>query len=361
MAAIELGMRAAGYGAVQTLAYGRANYNSDLPEVGYAGRPNARGVQSNEGMSHVRLNSHGFNDVEHEFHKPRGAFRLMVVGNSYSMALQSDRKDGYVERLGADLQACPALVGRNIETINLGVDGFTIHQQYLMLRDYGMSLAPDFILLQTNSFVVPGDLDPLRNLSPRLERRPDGSLTVDYSYLDLPEFKLKSSAAAALLQAVSDQSRLVQYVLQYRRANAQAALSPAKTPPDAANDAATYQRYQEGRDLAFLEMAKLAQAHDARFAVAVTPDADALSSQPFEPNPLRREWAALAAQTNTPFFDVEEQARAHVRATGAYLHGFGAQSGSGHLNRNGNAFFASALAPKICALVGHPRTAMQLP
>jgi hypothetical protein len=359
LGAIELGMRVLGYGAVSALAYGRAGYNADLPEVGYAGRPNASGIQSNEGLSRLVLNDHGFHDLDHPQAKPGGAFRLLVVGNSYSMAAQVDRAQGYVAQLGEALKQCPALAGREIETVNLGVDGYTIHQQYLMLRDYGLTLKPDFVLLQTNAFVVPGDLDPLKNFSPRLRREADGAVTVDYSYLDSPEFKQKSSRAAALLQRASDESRLLQYLIQYRRIAKEIAAEAAKPRTDGPPtiDPAVYASYAQGRDLAFGEMAKTLRARDIPFAVTVLPEADAQSAKPFAPEPVRREWRQLAQGVGAPFIDVEEQARAQVRATGVYLHGFGDRAGFGHLNRAGNAFFGMALAEQLCPLLGGEHSA----
>ncbi len=359
---IEGGMRALGYGAVSALAYGRASYSPDLPEVGYAGRPNIRGVQSSEGVSELALNAHGFHDVDHSLEKAPGVFRLMVVGNSYSMATQVSRAEGFVAKLGDELRQCPALSGREVETINLGVEGYTIHQQYLMFRDYGLSLSPDFVLLQTNSFVVPGDLDPLKNLSPRLVRGTDGKIAVNYSYMQTPAFRQKSSTGAMLLLAASDKSRLLQYFLQYRRISAQiAAKGNATEKPNAkedaaATDAAAYESYRQGRDLAFHELADLVREKDIPFAVTVIPNADAGSDLPFEPEPLRREWAELAASVKAPFLDVEEEARAQVRSNGAYLHGFGAEAGSGHLNRAGNAFFGKALAARVCKLLGERQT-----
>jgi len=59
-ASIELGMRAIGYGSVSMLAYGRDHYNPDLPDLGYAGRPDVHGIQTREGVSELDLNSHGF-------------------------------------------------------------------------------------------------------------------------------------------------------------------------------------------------------------------------------------------------------------------------------------------------------------
>ncbi|MCI4680447.1 hypothetical protein K9U39_18970 [Rhodoblastus acidophilus] len=361
LGAIELGMRAVSYGSVSTLAYGRANYNHDLPELGYAGRPYAHGIQSNEGVSEIALNSHGFHDVEHSRAKPPGVFRLMVVGNSYTMAIQVALKDGYVAQLGDALKECPALAGRQIETINLGVDGYTIHQQYLLLRDYGLSLKPDFVLLQTNSFVVPGDLDPTRNLSPRLERGPDGKTRIDYAYKDTPQFKAKSSAFAAWLQRLSDHSRLIQYAIQYRRIAREEAAEADTPKGEPKIDPAVYRSFQQGRDLAFDEMAATLRNRDIPFAVTIVPDADGESNKPIGPEPIRNEWRQLAQKAGAPFFDVEKEARARVRATGADLHGFGANAGFGHLNRTGNAFFGKALAARICPMLGGEHSASLAP
>jgi GDSL-like Lipase/Acylhydrolase family len=362
---IELGMRVIGYGSVATLAYGRANYNPDLPELGYAGRPNARGIQSNEGVADIALNSHGFHDVEHATAKPPGVFRLMVVGNSYTMAIQVPRKDGYVARLGDALKKCSALAGRPIETINLGVDGYTIHQQYLLLRDYGLSFKPDLVLVQTNNFVVPGDLDPINNLSPRMERDGDGKVSVDYSYRDTPRFKAKSSRFTAWLQDLSDHSRLMQYAIQYRHITreaqdeAQAAKGAHKGLPKI--NLADYRTFERDRDLAFGEMVKMLREKNIPLAVTIVPDADSPSAPPVDGETVREEWRRLAQKAGAPFIDVEAEARALVRAKRIYLHGFGANSGFGHLNRAGNAFFGNALAARLCPMLGGDHSASLAP
>jgi hypothetical protein len=212
------------------------------------------------------------------------------------------------------------------------------------------------VLLQTNSFVVPGDLDPLQNMSPRLQRQADGQIVVDYAYMQSPAFRQKSSTVALLAQAASDKSRLLQYFLQWRRISAQANAPKAESSE---TESAAYETYRQGRDLAFNAFAGLARAKNIPLAVTVVPDADADSDKPFAPEPLRDEWEKLAESVNAPFLDVEEEARAKVRATGAYLHGFGAEAGKGHLNRAGNAFFAQALAARVCKLLGDNRTTAQ--
>jgi hypothetical protein len=350
LASIEIGMRAIGYGSVSTLAYGRDHYNPDLPEIGYAGRPNVHGIQTREGVSELDFNSHGFNDVEHSRVAAPGVFRIVVIGNSYSMAVQVPRADGYVSRLADELRQCPALAGRKVETINLGVDGYTIHQQFLVLRDYGLSLSPNFVLLQVNSFLLAGDYNPSLNSSPRLEMSDTGDLVVDRSYLDQPGFKRRASGAAELVQRLSDPSRLVQYILEYRRIGGSPATkgdgAPAAVGPE------VFDRYRQGRDLVFEQLSNLLRVRRIPWAVTIVPTADDTSYSPSQPEPVRNEWLNLAAKIGVPVFDVEEEARAEVRATGRYLHGFGTTMAAGHLNRFGNAFFAKALGNRLCQFLG---------
>jgi hypothetical protein len=342
-ASIEVGMRVIGYGQASLLAYGRDHYNPGLPEIGYAGRPNVHGIQTREGVSEVKLNSHGFNDVEHSQVPPPGTFRIAVIGNSFSMAVQVARADGFVSRLGDELTHCSTLAGRKVETINLGVDGYTIDQHFLVLRDYGLSLSPDFVLMQTNGFAsTSGDF------SPRVETRPSGEVFIDRIYLDEPEFKRRASELAGLIQDLSDRSRLLQYILEYRRVSAKSTAKDGDEPVDPQ----AVERSRKGRDLVFNQLAELLRARKISWAMTIVPTADSMSFPPFHSNPVHDDWLKLAASADVPVFDVEEEARAQVRATKTYLHGFGGAMTGGHLNRSGNAFFAKALATRLCEFLG---------
>jgi hypothetical protein len=107
----------------------------------------------------------------------------------------------------------------------------------------------------------------------------------------------------------------------------------------------------------------LLQARKIPWAVTIVPTADAATYLSFQPEPLRNEWLNLAARDGVPVFDVEEEARAQVRATGKYLHGFGTAmaaepaTAQAHLNRFGNAFLAKALGARLCKLLGGAQAA----
>src|SRR5215469_11978541 len=106
---IELILRLVGYGAVAYLGYGPFQNNLQLPELGYAGRPNVDGIQTQEGYSRLVLNNLGFHDVDHRPEKGAGSFRVAVLGNSHTMASQVETSETYVSKLGRALSACPVL------------------------------------------------------------------------------------------------------------------------------------------------------------------------------------------------------------------------------------------------------------
>jgi hypothetical protein len=184
-----------------------------------------------------------------------------------------------------------------------------------------------------------------------------GGLTVDRSYLDKPEFKRRASSAAALVQKLSDQSRLVQYMLEYRRISGSPVTKESSAP--APVDPKELERYRQGRDLVFEQLSNLLRVRRIPWAVTIIPTADSTSYLSFRSEPVRDEWLNLAARTGVPVFDVEEEARAQVRATGRYLHGFGTTMAAGHLNRFGNAFFARALGTRLCQFLGNQAASAQ--
>ena len=177
--------------------------------------------------------------------------------------------------------------------------------------------------------------------------RPRG-LKIDYSYLDAPRFKRRASTAVAIIQQLSDYSRLLQYLLEYMRVQGQ----PKSAENSGASiDARVLERYGQDRDAVFARLSELFRDRKVLFAVTVIPTADASSYLPPQDYPVRNEWLTLATKNDVPFLDVEEEARAQVRATGRYLHGFGATMTGGHLNRFGNAVFAAALGARTCELI----------
>jgi hypothetical protein len=93
----------------------------------------------------VEFNSAGFRDRERNPLKPEGRGRILLLGDSFSEAVQVNLEDTFFHRLETRLnQAEP---GR-WEVINMGVGDFGTAQAWLALTEFGLAYEPDIVLVQ---------------------------------------------------------------------------------------------------------------------------------------------------------------------------------------------------------------------
>ena len=154
-------------------------------------KPEHRFVFDSEGYSSNVINSHGMRDREHSIEKQPGTFRIAILGDSFSEALQVAQTRTYWSVLERELQSSPDLRDQTVEVLNFGVSGFGTIQEWQMLKHYAGSFSPDLVLLA----FLPGN--DVRNNSRQLEsdhRRPfatliNETLQVDVSFRDDPDEK----------------------------------------------------------------------------------------------------------------------------------------------------------------------------
>jgi lysophospholipase L1-like esterase len=113
----------------------------------------------------VRISSQGFRDREYAREKGTGTYRVVVLGDSMTEGLQVRAEETYPKVLDQRLK--DAFPGRNVEVINLGVSGYGTAQQYLLLKDRGLQLRPDLVVLPVFS------INDVRESSLQLEGRGD--------------------------------------------------------------------------------------------------------------------------------------------------------------------------------------------
>jgi hypothetical protein len=200
--------------ALRALGFSRALFYQPDSLLGWSGRPGAQGIYLDEGSAEVRISSAGVRDREHSIVKPADVWRVAVLGDSYTEALQvaeDKRFTAVIERL---LTECDAGGGRRVEVLNFGVSGFGTAQEYLLLRDRVLRYAPDVVVL---AFLPGNDItDNVRALDPSLASRPyvtlNGSAQIawDRSFEGSRSFRIKSSALYRALLSASDFSRVVQ-------------------------------------------------------------------------------------------------------------------------------------------------------
>jgi hypothetical protein len=94
---------------------------------------------------HVSFNSGGFRDGEHQQAKPPGVRRIVVIGDSFSEAVQVNLEETFHQRLEELLDEGEP--GR-WEVINLGVGDFGTAQALVALTEYGLAFDPDVVIHQ---------------------------------------------------------------------------------------------------------------------------------------------------------------------------------------------------------------------
>jgi hypothetical protein len=118
------------------------------PHTGIAPRPGAQGWwHTSEYDVPVHINSQGLRDREHALQKPPNTFRIAVLGDSFTEALQVPMEKDDSSVLERELAGCPSLHGQTVEVMNFGVNSFTTAQQLLRLREKVWQYSPDLVQL----------------------------------------------------------------------------------------------------------------------------------------------------------------------------------------------------------------------
>jgi hypothetical protein len=135
----EIGLRITGMAKPAFYTYDRYR--------GWGLRPGAAGWNTKEGEGWVRINREGFRGPETSIAKPPGTIRIAVLGDSFTEAQQIAEDKTFSAVIGRALAGCPALHGRKVEVLNLGVNGYGTIQELMTLRHQAWQFAPDIVVL----------------------------------------------------------------------------------------------------------------------------------------------------------------------------------------------------------------------
>jgi lysophospholipase L1-like esterase len=89
-------------------------------------------------------NREGFRDVDHAVSKPRGVYRIVVLGDSIAAGLHVERNEDLFAPL---LQKLLTERGVKTEVVNLAVSGYNTQQEVELFREKGLRYRPDLVLL----------------------------------------------------------------------------------------------------------------------------------------------------------------------------------------------------------------------
>jgi lysophospholipase L1-like esterase len=116
------------------------------PKIGYEPVPaldyrgTSRSFWDYEGAS----NREGFRDRDHAVRKPRGVFRVVVLGDSIAAGLKVER---FADTFPPRLERLLAEKGLTAEVISLAVSGYNTQQEVELFRERGLRYEPDLVLV----------------------------------------------------------------------------------------------------------------------------------------------------------------------------------------------------------------------
>ena len=200
-------------------------FNPYVPDqdVGYSLKPNVEGWWKREGLTYVRINSHGFHDREHTIAKPPDTFRIAVLGDSYVEAFQVPIERAFWSVMERKLQECHPTNGRRIEVLSFGVSGFSTSRELILLQKRVWQYSPDVVVLLVTSS---NDIrDNSRRLSHYTNALPyfviqDGKLALDDSQIAARSrtltFRLRQSFIGTAFNWLQNHSRLLGLIYTIR-------------------------------------------------------------------------------------------------------------------------------------------------
>ncbi len=138
LAVFEGGLRLIGLGPTKTL-------NQFDPQIGWVKRANASTSRAtNEFDVTFDINSLGLRDDPMESPaKPEDTFRVVCLGDSFTLGFSVAREDLFVDQLESTWNA----EGRKVDVINTGTEGYSTDQQVVWLLENGDTYQPDLVLL----------------------------------------------------------------------------------------------------------------------------------------------------------------------------------------------------------------------
>ncbi len=135
-------------GLAPQLNYQYSNHAPD-PFLPHKPRPNTtrEGTSAtNEFNYSYHYNSLGFRDIEHQIQKPKDVFRIVGVGDSFTMGAGVSFEQTYLYRLEELLNNRKGNHPK-IEIIKLGISRFFPETERIVLEQYGKQFSPDLVLI----------------------------------------------------------------------------------------------------------------------------------------------------------------------------------------------------------------------
>lgn len=104
--------------------------------------------QTSDFDSHIKINSEGLRDYEHQKNKDSSTIRILVLGDSFTFGVGVSLEESYPKVLEAMLNKnTSAGDPKKYEVINAGIEGFGTEQEYLYLAELANRYSPDLVIV----------------------------------------------------------------------------------------------------------------------------------------------------------------------------------------------------------------------
>lgn len=329
----------------------------------------------------IRINSHGFRDVEHTFTKPPDTFRILVLGDSFVEAYQTPLERTFPRLLEGPVAACLP-PGTKVEVINAGIGAYSPAQYYLTYQTIGYKYNADVVLVEflgaNDIWTSSPALDPLSVRRPFFQIK-DGEL------VRVPNSVLGNSPAANMPQTPGlfelvkgffrDNSHLYFFVGNFLRERVPVIANPLKTlgilspdpdtvPPDfqvyKSNYTPEWEEAWEITKKLYLDLDRTVRGRGSRMAVfsipvpaQVHPDAwktleqsfPIISAEKWDPGKPDKIMASFLRENGIPVLPLLPAFREEARRSGDYLY----YPHDGHWDSAGHRVAAREIARFLCS------------
>ncbi len=353
---------------------------------GWRLRPNASTWQTQEGRAHVVVNGAGLRNREHSDHKPANTIRIAILGDSFTEAKQVPLEQTFCAVIERDLRTCPALNGKNVETLNFACDSYGTAQELMTLRHRVWQFSPDVVVLaictgndiRNDSIELEGD-----KCQPFFTYR-DGELIASGAFEESAWFRFQcrmrfESQHSAMLNMLGQVRSAMRARWRRRHAPPQQFKAGAselglddwiyKPPRTAAQ--------REAWDVAEGEIRMVQQeaaVHGARFLAVTLSNGVQVYPDPAARRAYMQRWGmdglfypdfrirALGERLGFDVLNVAPAFQEYADRHHVFLHGFSnTQLGAGHWNAEGHRYGGRLIAGRLCELLQRPPSPAPLP
>jgi len=260
---------------VSGTSYGEYRIRHNIPNIKYRHK-------SYDGSWEFRINSQGFRSGEEfTYQKPAETYRILILGDSFSMGYEVNQEECYSEILGQYLRSR----GRSVQVINASVSGFSNAEELIFFQEEGIKYSPDVVIL---GFFENDIKDNVRTGLYTLE---DGQLRINQKTY-LPAVSIRDTLNSFFLYRwLSMHSYLHNYLnnvltVEVKKRLAKKNIKKVGETTTEVKKSPNQSNYSEELTCAIVKkIHSIAQSEDIFFILLDIPNADLQSSSPFKNGP----------------------------------------------------------------------------